>query len=54
MSPDYLEAKAILAGESMMLPELRHLEAVREHYECELIRLVYDLDQVTKAALKRN
>lgn len=54
MSPDYAEAKAILAGTSMMLPEKRHLEALEEHHQCEMIRLVYDIDQVTKAALRRN
>lgn len=54
MNNDYAEAKAILAGTSMMLPEKRHLEAIEEHLQCELIRLVYDIDQVAKAALKRN
>ena len=54
MSPDYLEAVQILKGETAMLPEKRHLEAVEEHYQSEIIKLVWDIDQVTKAALRRN
>ena len=51
---DYTEALAILRGLSSLLPEVRHLEAVQEYYECELIRMAHEIEQVTKAALQRN
>lgn len=54
MSEDFAEAIAILSGMSAMLPEKRHLEALDEHYQSEIIRLVFDIDQVTKRALRRN
>jgi len=48
------EAQAILECRTRRLPEVRHLEALHEHYQSEIIKLVYDIEQVTKAALKRN
>lgn len=33
------EARQILAGTSLVLPETRHLEALAEHHECVLIQL---------------
>lgn len=53
-SQDYLEAVAIMSGASAMLVELRHLEAMDEHYQCEIIRMAYDMNKVTEEALKRN
>jgi hypothetical protein len=48
------EAQSILAGTTRLLPEVRHLEALNEHYQSEIIQLVYDIEQVTKVALRRN
>ena len=36
---DLDEARQILAGTSLLLPETRHLEALAEHHECVLIQL---------------
>ena len=33
------EARQVLAGQTLRLPEKRHLEALVEHHECVLIRL---------------
>ena len=48
------EARAILTGTSALLPEKAHLEALEEFYQCEIIRIVHDIEQVTKATLRRN
>ena len=52
----YAEAKIILSLKlnSGLVPDLRHLEALNEHYQCELLRLVHEIDQVTEAVLRRN
>ena len=36
---DLDEARQILAGTALILPETRHLEALAEHHECVLIQL---------------
>lgn len=54
MSSDYAEAVNILRGETAMLPEKRHLEALEEHYQSELIAICHQLNQFTSAVLRRN
>lgn len=52
----YCEAVAILSGESMLIPELRHLqalhEAMQEHYEVILIRLANELDVMKRRVME--
>jgi hypothetical protein len=43
------EARALLAGQSAMLCELRHLEALNEAHECVKIRIANAIE-----ALKRD
>ncbi len=54
MTPDLQEAYAILKGETLLLTEKRHLEALHMHYQIELISLVHDIEQLTQRVLKRN
>ena len=53
-SQDYVEARAILGGTSLMLPELRHLEALEEHYQSSIIKICYDMDTLTTEFRQRN
>lgn len=46
------EAKAILAGKSVLLPEKAHLEALDEAHECQLIEIFTDLDALRKKVLR--
>ena len=48
---DLEEARGMLAGTTRMLPELRHLEALEEHYEAQLILISIVLDQTKKGVL---
>lgn len=54
MSPDYLEAVQILKGETAKLPEKRHLVALEEHYQSEVIAICHQLNQFTSMVLQRN
>lgn len=38
------EAFRILKGTTMLLPEKRHLEALNEHYQSEILQIVHDID----------
>ena len=53
-SLDLLEARQILKGETAMLPEKRHLVAVDSHYQSEIIKIVFEVDQLTHKVLSRN
>ncbi len=53
-SLDLLEAKQIIRGETAMLPEKRHLVAVDSHYQAEIIKIVFEVDQLTHKVLGRN
>jgi len=53
--PNYLlEARDILAGRSSLLPERRHLEALHEAHQSELIRIAHEIQQMMDAMLRRN
>jgi hypothetical protein len=49
----YVESIAILSGESMMLPEKAHLEALQEHHECSLIQISNQLETLKRDVLGR-
>ena len=53
MSPDYLEAKAILAGTSAMLPTLAHLQALADDHDWALIELVAKIEKLKEDVLNR-
>lgn len=46
LEKDLLEARAILAGESLLLPEVRHLRAVWIHHEDTLIQAAMKVARV--------
>lgn len=49
---DYLlESYAILGGHTMLQPERRHLEALLEQHECNLIKLANELEALRKGIL---
>lgn len=54
MNKDLTEAMAIIKDETGMLPEKRHLLAIDEHYQCEIIKIVFEVDQLTHKVLGRN
>lgn len=54
MSPDYIEAVQIIKGQTAKLPEKRHLEAIEEHYQSEVIAICHQLNQFTTMVLQRN
>jgi hypothetical protein len=54
MSPDYIEAVQIIKGQTALLPEKRHLEAIEEHYQSEVIAICHQLNQFTTMVLQRN
>jgi hypothetical protein len=54
---DYLqEARTILDGGPFqrILPETRHLEALEEAHQSEILKIVHELSQLMAAVLKRN
>lgn len=53
-SLDLLEARQIIRGETAMLPEKRHLVAVDSHYQSEIIKIVFEVDQLTHKVLVRS
>ena len=46
------EAHDILFGRSALLTEVRHLEALVEHYECGQIRTANALEELKQAVLR--
>lgn len=54
MNIDLEEAMKIIKGETLMIPEKRHLLAIDEHYQCEIIKIVFEVDQLTHKVLARN
>ncbi len=54
MNNDLAEAMLIIQDKSLMIPEKRHLLAVDEHYQCEIIKIVFEVDQLTHKVLGRN
>ncbi len=54
MNLDLQEAYAMLKGETWLLTEKRHLVALNEYYQCEIIKIVFEVDQLTHKILKRN
>ncbi|TSA51861.1 MAG: hypothetical protein D4R44_06880 [Actinobacteria bacterium] len=50
----YDEARSILNNTTAMLPTVAHLAALEEHYQSEIIKICYDMDQMRQAVLKRN
>ncbi len=54
MNKDLAEAMLIIQDRTMMIPEKRHLLAIDEHYQCEIIKIVFEVDQLTHKVLARN
>lgn len=46
------EARAILAKESPLAPQLEHLEALQEAHECECIRVANELHNIRTRLLQ--
>jgi hypothetical protein len=52
---DFLvESRMILQGLTGLLVERRHLEALEEHYECQLIRAAHELGQLQRRLLNES
>ncbi len=51
---DLAEALQIMTGETAMLPERRHLQAVNNHYQAEIIKIVFEVEQLTHKILGGN
>ena len=47
-----MEAQMILKGLTGIPLELRHLEAMEEHYQCALIRVANKLGELSKTILE--
>lgn len=45
------EAREILAGTSLLLPEKGHIEALDDHYQVQLIKLANSLERVKQEVL---
>ena len=54
MNQDLEEAVKIIKGETLMIPEKRHLLAIDNHYQSEIIKVVFEVDQLTRRVLARN
>lgn len=54
MNSDLAEALQIMTGETAMLPERRHLQAINNHYQSEIIKIAFEVDQLTHKVLGRN
>lgn len=51
--PDTLtEALMILQGLTALHPTIEHLRALDEHYECRLIKIANDIEQLKRSILK--
>lgn len=46
-----IEARMIIQGLTGLLVERRHLEALEELYECKLIKIVHELDDLKRRIL---
>ena len=46
-----VEARMILLGLPGLHPTKEHLEALKEHYDCQLIKLANDLDALKEKVL---
>ena len=53
-SQDYVEAREILDGKTNMHIGVRHLEALEEHYQCEILKVAYDMEQLATEFRQRN
>lgn len=51
---DYTQARAMLNSDLPCDVEKRHLEALEEHYQCELVRVAYDMDKLATELRQRN
>lgn len=54
MNKDLSEAMSIINDKTAMIPEKRHLLAIDEHYQCEIIKIVFEVEQLTHKVLARN
>ena len=53
MTPDLLEARAILSGTSAMLPEKRHLQALADDHDWALVELAAKIEKLKEDVLNR-
>lgn len=54
MNRDLEEARLILNGQTILLTEKRHLEAMNNYYQAEIIKIVFEVEQLTHKVLARN
>lgn len=47
------EARQILPGTTLLLPQREHLESLEAHHTSEIIRIVYELDKITYNEMRR-